>query len=38
MGGEALVLVKFICPNTGEFQSQEAGVGELGSRAGEGYR
>jgi hypothetical protein len=36
MGGEALSLVKIICPSTGECQSQEAGVGELGSRAGEG--
>ena len=36
LGGEALGLVKIICPNTGEFQGQEAGVGGLGSRAGEG--
>ena len=27
MGGEALGLVKIICPSTGEFQGQEAGVG-----------
>jgi hypothetical protein len=32
MGGEALGLVKIICPNTGECQSQEAGLGGLGSR------
>ena len=38
MGGEALDLVKIICPNTGECQGQEAGVGGLGSRAGGGYR
>jgi hypothetical protein len=38
MGGEALGLVKIICPSTGECQSQEAGVGKLGSRAGGGYR
>jgi hypothetical protein len=38
MGGEALGLVKIICPCTGECQGQEAGVGGLGSRAGEGYR
>ena len=38
MGGEALGFVKIICPSTGECQGQEAGVGELGSRAGEGYR
>jgi hypothetical protein len=29
-------LANFICPSTGERQGQEAGVGELGSRAGEG--
>jgi hypothetical protein len=34
MGGEALGLVKIICPSTGECQGQEAEVGELGSRAG----
>ena len=38
MGGEALGLVKIICPSTGECQGQEAGVGGLGSRAGEIYR
>ena len=36
MGGEALGLVKIICHNTGKCQGQEAGVGGLGSRAGEG--
>jgi hypothetical protein len=36
--GEALGLVKIICPSTGEFQCQEAGVGGLGSKAGGGYR
>ena len=34
--GEALGLVKIICPSTGEYQGQEAGVGRLGSRAGGG--
>jgi hypothetical protein len=38
MGGEALGLVKIICPSIGECQGQEAGVGGLGSRAGGGYR
>jgi hypothetical protein len=38
MGGEALGLVKIICPSTGEYQDQEVGVGGLGSRAGGGYR
>ena len=38
MGGEALVLVKIICPSTGECQGQEMGVGGLGSRVGGGYR
>jgi hypothetical protein len=38
MGREALGLVKIICPSTGECQGQEAGVGGLGSRVGEGYR
>ena len=33
-----LGLANFICPNTGECQGQEAGVGGLGSRAGGGYR
>jgi hypothetical protein len=32
MGGEALGLGKIICPNTGQFQGQEAGVGGMGSR------
>ena len=36
MGGEALGLAKIICPSTGECQGKEAGVGGLGSRAGEG--
>jgi hypothetical protein len=31
MGGEALGIVKIICPTTGECQGQEAGVGGLGS-------
>jgi hypothetical protein len=38
MGGEALGLVKIICPSTGECQHQEAGVGVLGSRVEGGYR
>jgi hypothetical protein len=36
MGREALGIVKVICLSTGECQGQEAGVGGLGSRAGEG--
>ena len=32
MGGEALGLVKMICPSTGECQGQEAGVGGLVNR------
>jgi hypothetical protein len=36
--GEALGFAKIICPNTGECQDQEAGVGVLGSRAGGVYR
>ena len=32
MGGEALGPVKVLCPNIGECQGQEAGVGRLGSR------
>jgi hypothetical protein len=32
MGGEALCPVKDLCPNIGEFQGQEAGVGGLVSR------
>jgi hypothetical protein len=38
LGGEALGLVKIICPSTGECQGQEAGVGGLEHRAGGGYR
>jgi hypothetical protein len=38
MGGEALGLAKIICPNTGEYQGQGAGVGGLGSSMGGGYR
>jgi hypothetical protein len=38
MVGEALGLEKIICPNTGECQGQEAGVGGLGSMVGGGYR
>jgi hypothetical protein len=34
MGGEALGLVKIICPSTGECQGQEAEVGGLGNRGG----
>jgi hypothetical protein len=34
MGGEALGLVKIICPSTGEYQGQEEGMGGLGSRGG----
>ena len=37
-GGEALGLVKIICPSIGECQGQEVGVGGLGSRVGGGYR
>jgi hypothetical protein len=36
--GEALGLVKIICPSTGECQGQETGVGGLGSWVGRGYR
>jgi hypothetical protein len=36
MGGEALGLVKILCPSIGECQGQEVGVGGLGSRVGEG--
>jgi hypothetical protein len=36
MGGEALGLMKIVCPSTGECQGQEVGVGRLGSRAGVG--
>ena len=38
MGGEALGLVKIICPSTRKCQGPEAEVGGLGSRAGGGYR
>jgi hypothetical protein len=38
MGGEALGLLKIICPSTGECQGQEVGVDGLGSRAEVGYR
>jgi hypothetical protein len=38
MGGEALGLVNIICPSTGEFQGQEAGVGGLENKAWVGYR
>jgi hypothetical protein len=38
MVGEALGIVKIICPSTGECQSQEVGVGGLGGRAGGGYK
>jgi hypothetical protein len=34
MGGEALGLVKIICPSIGECQGQEVGVSGLGSRVG----
>jgi len=37
MGGQALGLMKNICLITGKCQSQEAGVGGEGRRAGEGY-
>jgi hypothetical protein len=32
MGGEALVPLKVLCPSTGEYQGQEAGMGGLVSR------
>jgi hypothetical protein len=38
MGGVALGLMKILCPNAGECQGQEVGVGELESRARGGYR
>jgi hypothetical protein len=34
MGGEALGLVKIICPSIGEWQGQKAGVGGLGAGRG----
>ena len=36
MGGEALGPVKVLFPSIGECKGQEAGVGGLGHRAGEG--
>jgi hypothetical protein len=36
MGGEALGLVKILCPSTGECQGQEMEVGRLRSRVGGG--
>jgi hypothetical protein len=36
MGGEALGPVKVLCPSVGECQGQEARVGGLGGREGEG--
>jgi hypothetical protein len=39
MGGEALGLVKVLCPSVEECQGQEAGVGWVGEQGeGEGYR
>ena len=38
MGGEALGLVKILCPTIGKFQGQEEGVDRLGSRGGGGDR
>jgi hypothetical protein len=38
MGGEALGHAEIICPNTGECQGQEVGVGGLGRRRGGGYK
>jgi hypothetical protein len=38
MEWEALGLEKIICPNTGECQGQEAGVGGFGIKAGGKYR
>jgi hypothetical protein len=38
LGREALDLTKIICPNTGEYQGQEVGVGGLESRVGGGYK
>jgi hypothetical protein len=34
MGGEALGLVKVLCPSVGDCQGQEEGVGGLVSRGG----
>jgi hypothetical protein len=36
MGGEAIGSVKVLSPSIGECQGQEAGVGGLGSKGGEG--
>ena len=36
MGGEAVGIVRIICPSTGECQGQEAGVGRVRERGGEG--
>ena len=36
MGGEDLGPVKALCPNVGECQGQEAGVGRLVSRGSRG--
>ena len=38
LGGEALGLAKIICPSTGEYQGQEAGVDGLESRVQGGYK
>ena len=38
MGGEAIGLVKIICPSTGECQGLGLRVGGLGSKAGGRYR
>jgi hypothetical protein len=38
VGGEALGPVKALCPNVGECQGQEAGVGGLGNRERVGNR
>ena len=38
LGGDALGLVKIICPSTGECQGQETGLCGLGSKVGVGYR
>jgi hypothetical protein len=37
-GREALGLGKIICPSTGEYQGQEAGLDGLGSRTGGGNK
>jgi hypothetical protein len=38
MGGEALGIVKIICPSRGECYGQEVGMGGLGSKAWGGHR